>query len=65
MFHPLRHHKHFAGLQGHCSIPELDVDFTRENKEKIICVLMRVPPEFPLDFNHHNVMAVERRDCSR
>src|SRR5262245_29962506 len=53
MLHPLGYNEYLTGAQGYGPLPQLDVKLAFENQEKIIGLIVLVPDEFALHFDHH------------
>src|SRR5262249_58035158 len=59
---PPAHHEHLALIEGHCAVPQLDVERACESKEEIVGVVVLVPMERPLKLGDHNVVTVVGRN---
>ena len=50
--------------EGNRAIPQLDVERSFEDKEKIVCLVMFVPVERPFKFGHHDVVIIVSGDSA-
>ena len=65
MLDPLGYHEYFTWAKMDVSISHTDCEPTLQDKEEVIRVIMLVPDELALNFDHHEVMSVELADGSR
>src|SRR5262245_29546951 len=65
MLDPLGYHAYFTWAKMDVSISHTDGEPTLQDKEEVIRVIMRVPDELTLHFDHHEVMSVELADGAR
>ncbi len=64
MLNTFRDDIHFPWSEGHCAIPQLDVQRALKNEEKVIRLVVLVPNEIASDLHNHNIGSVEPRDCA-
>lgn len=65
MFNAFGNDEYFTGTQRDGSIPQLDVDASAQDKKEIVGLVVLVPNELALHFDHHEVMSVELADDAR